>query len=309
MNDICPFCYEQVSGKNRKDKSVTLPCKRRCCRKCLVTYAKNKIATVSIIKCPFIECSDNLNLKGILSPTLIASYNNNINYNQCPKSNCSGRIESLKCTKCSILICGKCEAIEHPNIPCHEHNRLSFQLIKKECLRCPHCNVKIYKDGGCENMACTRCHNGFKWGTPYERREQGFWDYVGDRDIVGKQALILILSFAIACIEISSDINSNYILFKMICLMISSFITRSILYPPLRSLFLPQLNIKPLLIFVSIFIIVFCFSKVAFMAFIIHDKCPSSLIKYKSTSLIYSLLMSNVLMIYDELRTNNPIIV
>jgi hypothetical protein len=39
----------------------------------------------------------------------------------------------------------------------------SKEWIQRFTLRCPHCNVPIEKNGGCNQMICTRCGLYFNW--------------------------------------------------------------------------------------------------------------------------------------------------
>jgi len=80
----------------------------------------------------------------------------------------------MVCKACGFKTCVKHEAPWHSRQTCEEHDRAKSSKRKaqedasekwkaKEAKKCANCGVPILKNGGCNEMWCTQCNQGFDW--------------------------------------------------------------------------------------------------------------------------------------------------
>jgi hypothetical protein len=99
---------------------------------------------------------------------------NPMQFQHCQTSGCrqTHRLQTSKavvvsCPSCLVEKCSRCGA-EHVGITCEEHQsrkeeRQFIELARtKGYRRCPHCEVLVEKNGGCDNMFC-RCQKFVSW--------------------------------------------------------------------------------------------------------------------------------------------------
>lgn len=90
----------------------------------------------------------------------------------CPNENCRGFLnQNYYCSLCKFHTCPKCIEIigynkDDPHT-CDENSVANADLIKKETKPCPACGERIFHNGGCDQMWCTKpdCHTAFSWRT------------------------------------------------------------------------------------------------------------------------------------------------
>lgn len=71
--------------------------------------------------------------------------------------------KDLKCMKCKQVSCFNCKQPIHKGKACEKDmtvDEFIDGLGKKDYKKCPKCNYKIFKDGGCNHMTC-KC--GYEW--------------------------------------------------------------------------------------------------------------------------------------------------
>ena len=89
---------------------------------------------------------------------------------KCGLDGCNGFLSTAyKCNICLNYTCPDCNAIkgkerdvEHV---CNEDDKLTMQLLKNDCKKCPGCAQFIFKVSGCDQMWCTNCQTAFSWRT------------------------------------------------------------------------------------------------------------------------------------------------
>lgn len=89
---------------------------------------------------------------------------------KCQHGECRGYLStSWKCGVCERYTCSKCNLpltdAERQDHQCDPNTAATFDLVKKDCKKCPGCSQYIYKVSGCDQMWCTSCHTCFSWSS------------------------------------------------------------------------------------------------------------------------------------------------
>lgn len=135
------------------------------------------------IKCPEKLCNR------VLSPTYVKKYLDDMTYNQFDekllreelyqveglescKLGCGNFIQDdCLCTneECKVIMIAERERIEKERLRIEklaaQHRESYMNWAQSNARICPNCYVLIEKNGGCNNMYCTRCKSGFRWDT------------------------------------------------------------------------------------------------------------------------------------------------
>ena len=82
--------------------------------------------------------------------------------NQCPKTECHGRIFENKCSICKCEICADCEELLHDG-KCDPRILKTVQYIRAKRVPCPICKVRVEKNTGCDHMTCPVCDTHFSY--------------------------------------------------------------------------------------------------------------------------------------------------
>ena len=80
------------------------------------------------------------------------------------------------CKACGFRSCLKHGSAWHENLTCKAYDdchpddvesKMSLEKVRAMAKRCPRagCGFYIEKDGGCDNMFCSRCMRSWMWGT------------------------------------------------------------------------------------------------------------------------------------------------
>jgi hypothetical protein len=120
-----------------------------------------------------------------------ASYNLHSNkyvYIQCYRPECNHKNIFIKkniyakCYKCNIgEFCIKCRSSSHTG-ECNNIDNASIDFIDNTCIKCPLCNVNVYKFDGCNHMRCSLCSQQFCYlcGTSYNTPNEVINHHLGD---------------------------------------------------------------------------------------------------------------------------------
>ena len=85
---------------------------------------------------------------------------------KCGRDGCRGFLSSQwKCSVCDSTTCSECGEVKEDGHVCNPSSRESFEMIKRECRKCPSCATYIHKIDGCDQMWCTGCKTAFSWRT------------------------------------------------------------------------------------------------------------------------------------------------
>ncbi|KAJ4310374.1 hypothetical protein N0V94_008488 [Neodidymelliopsis sp. IMI 364377] len=173
------------------------------CTSCIQKQIKTKISarqlTDAHLPCMFPECNAVLNhtsLKKTLSKALFEYWDSSLmqhllssspHYLACLNSTCglyfstenchlppekaSKRTKprtQADCPHCDAAVCLLCTRTWHEGTNCNELRKQEEQATQETIEKmgakgCPKCGVKIEKQGGCDHMACSRCHQNFCW--------------------------------------------------------------------------------------------------------------------------------------------------
>lgn len=174
----CDICMEVMTVDNK----FALGCGHYFCKNCVANYLNENInnGKVMDLKCPHGDCESKFARHDIeiVSGSEIAEkyqkfYENievNLDKNKkwCPAPNC-GRV-IIKTSKrnhivceCGFHMCFKCGEAWHGRVSCAKNyeNLYKDWASEKEIQRCPHCNIRIEKNEGCNHMTCAFCK--FEW--------------------------------------------------------------------------------------------------------------------------------------------------
>jgi hypothetical protein len=163
----CPICLDNLDKLRRSKRVIlTLPCGHIYCRKCIVGYAREEIQNRSEVLCPNPTCEHVLTLKGLIDQKLLKkARQRSRRSNACPTTRCLGTVVDFECNTCHLTMCQECGEIQHTGRDCRPEIRESYRHIHLESRKCPHCQVPIEKDGGCNHVTCWRCNTAFDWMT------------------------------------------------------------------------------------------------------------------------------------------------
>jgi hypothetical protein len=160
----CPICLDDLQKIKRI--VLTLPCGHTYCRKCIIGYVREEIQNRLEIPCPHPTCQQILDLKGLINRVRIKQAQKRTRRpNACPSVRCLGTLVNFECDVCHLRVCRECGELQHLGRSCQPQIRASYRKIQQEARPCPHCQVLIYKDGGCNNVHCRRCNTSFDWET------------------------------------------------------------------------------------------------------------------------------------------------
>lgn len=89
---------------------------------------------------------------------------------RCAQDGCRGFLSTAwKCNICNHYTCSDCNAPRsterEDDHVCNEDDRVTMQMLKNDCKKCPGCAQYIHKVSGCDQMWCTACHTAFSWRT------------------------------------------------------------------------------------------------------------------------------------------------
>ncbi|CAI2371816.1 unnamed protein product [Moneuplotes crassus] len=188
MSKTCIICYTNIATK-------PICCSKPFCSQCLTNWAHTRIVYDRIkreinIKCPYYDCDKNLapiDLIHALGVNEFEKINNlytelyissTTDVRRCPNQNCkyAGFVSFQQCEE--PLECENCSLTWHE----YEHlsslqklsrslkdfislNSDSFSYINEVLTGspCPTCGMVIWKEGGCNHMACQKCNHEFCW--------------------------------------------------------------------------------------------------------------------------------------------------
>jgi hypothetical protein len=86
---------------------------------------------------------------------------------RCVADGCSGFVLSatMRCGMCNVQVCDTCEQRKEAGHVCRQEDISSVHTIRDSTKACPHCEVRIHKSEGCNDMFCTNCHGAFNYRT------------------------------------------------------------------------------------------------------------------------------------------------
>jgi len=186
----CPICYESLEAV---DESQVLGCTHSFCKSCLQQHCELSIIQARkkrrlILACPDAHCKyelSNTEILSLLTPTLQANYHRavqlSIGWLECSQCHVlqapSTVTEKLTCP-CGHSFCS-IHGDAHSGQTCQEYiimaspqsnNRstctndmLSNSIIEEMTKPCPHCTIRIAKDGGCHHVVCPSCDGDWCW--------------------------------------------------------------------------------------------------------------------------------------------------
>eukprot|EP01017_Pseudomicrothorax_dubius_P024137 TRINITY_DN25692_c0_g1_i1.p1 TRINITY_DN25692_c0_g1~~TRINITY_DN25692_c0_g1_i1.p1 ORF type:complete len:247 (+),score=22.13 TRINITY_DN25692_c0_g1_i1:50-742(+) len=180
----CPVCMSEM-GQTGYQLWV---CKHSFCLDCAKSLVQEGLTDYSKIpvKCPMCDVEISLfDIRRLLSADDSHRFNmaakslyirnNSHFYFECLTPNCEGLgvLSNLtyECSLCSQTWCTRCK-VDHKGFTCeqYEHlkkddNSLLEYLKSSSAKRCPHCNMVIEKNGGCNHVTCRNCNKHICWFT------------------------------------------------------------------------------------------------------------------------------------------------
>jgi hypothetical protein len=84
----------------------------------------------------------------------------------CPRKDCRGRVSTeYQCGLCERRFCRDCHSEDNDAHECSKEDKETVRMLKENTKHCPECHEGIFKEYGCDQMWCTRCHTCFSWKT------------------------------------------------------------------------------------------------------------------------------------------------
>lgn len=79
--------------------------------------------------------------------------------------------QSVVCARCAMAMCLLCRKDAHDGVSCDEYEQAASQgswtsekLINAISRRCPQCQFRVFRFGGCPSMVCSRCSLNWCYG-------------------------------------------------------------------------------------------------------------------------------------------------
>lgn len=86
-------------------------------------------------------------------------------HRHCLNATCKGFLDKdLVCLVCISTFCAKCEKIKRDGHKCKDGDVASVSMVN-DMVRCPGCNLPVFKDRGCNSITCSNCGTNFKYST------------------------------------------------------------------------------------------------------------------------------------------------
>lgn len=83
----------------------------------------------------------------------------------CINNICNGYLdENYKCMTCDTPFCKKCEKKIIDNHECKQEDLDSVNLVNN-MIKCPKCNLPVFKNVGCDHITCSNCQTNFLYST------------------------------------------------------------------------------------------------------------------------------------------------
>ncbi|KAH7488145.1 uncharacterized protein KRP23_2103 [Phytophthora ramorum] len=193
----CLICLEAVPVLALRDVEdgddeahAKLQCRHRFCADCIGRYIEMKIRSREVdedqLVCPVVACRKMINekdLKRIIGSEMTAQYRvvlkrkrdeKNPSARWCPRPGCDELIvcesaDNFTCPKCSTVGCFRCRGHAHRFWFCRGEVDKSYlaweaSVGKQNAVRaCPKCQMRIWKNEGCNHMTCTHCRFEYCW--------------------------------------------------------------------------------------------------------------------------------------------------
>uniref|UniRef100_A0AAV1TI50 RBR-type E3 ubiquitin transferase n=1 Tax=Peronospora matthiolae TaxID=2874970 RepID=A0AAV1TI50_9STRA len=194
----CPICLEvvpvlelrDVEGRDNEEAHVKLQCRHRFCAACMRRYIEMKIQARQVdedhLVCPVVTCKQRIKEDAILrvvGQDGTARYRvvlkrqqdeKNPSARWCPRPGCDELVvcedtANFTCPKCETVGCFRCRGYAHWFWFCRGEEDKSYlaweaSVGKQRAVRaCPHCQMRIWKNEGCNHMTCTRCRFEYCW--------------------------------------------------------------------------------------------------------------------------------------------------
>ncbi|GFT73477.1 e3 ubiquitin-protein ligase ariadne-1 [Nephila pilipes] len=191
-SELCEICFRKIPFS----LMTSLACGHRYCTECWTIYLTTKImdqGEVQSIPCFAVDCDilvdDQTIMNLLVDPNVKLKYQHLITNNfivcnrllrHCPQPGCSYVIKvqyvdarPVTCA-CGHVFCFKCSENWHDPITCRllkkwekkcHDDSATLNWIAANTKKCPCCNVRIEKDGGCNHMVCKNqnCKFEFCW--------------------------------------------------------------------------------------------------------------------------------------------------
>ncbi len=82
----------------------------------------------------------------------------------CMNSTCSGFLIDMICNRCQTEFCKKCEKILEKKHECKQEDLDSVHFVNG-LIRCPTCQLPVFKNQGCDSISCSYCNTNFLYST------------------------------------------------------------------------------------------------------------------------------------------------
>jgi hypothetical protein len=84
---------------------------------------------------------------------------------KCMNTICGGYLDdNLQCLTCSTNFCKRCEKRLDTNHKCKQEDLDSVNIVNN-MIRCPGCNLPVFKNEGCNHITCSNCDTNFEYTT------------------------------------------------------------------------------------------------------------------------------------------------
>ncbi|KAF2109641.1 hypothetical protein BDV96DRAFT_669153 [Lophiotrema nucula] len=194
----CLICADSKTSRGYQPPKDGEICEhfRSICRACVQKLVKSKITDDNlgegVLQCPFGDCGHEVAFSTVgqmvttgtfenwdqallrrylrdtedLTPCLNPKCGFRFSVEDCNVKSGKGR-KKMTCPYCEFDFCIRCSRAWHPKATCdqktmqarkEEEEQSEKEMKRMGAQPCPHCGIKIEKDGGCSHMFCKRNH-------------------------------------------------------------------------------------------------------------------------------------------------------
>lgn len=130
---------------------------------CSVCYSTHSASTSSIVRCADCQLSGRSSLCEACFSTLVSNHviSDAAIDIRCPEPHCKSFLNK-EAVQAVLIRSGNSLLLKEYLQRC-DWRGSSTQWINKFAVPCPHCQSPIEKNGGCDNMTCSKCMRWFSW--------------------------------------------------------------------------------------------------------------------------------------------------
>jgi hypothetical protein len=190
--DVCVACHASFLVETRRISASESAAAFACLDKdCAGVYTSEGVTAV--LQAGRVDDATRDRVLSLLTERWLAAQAHSIT---CTRPNCGALIvyepepqlacQSIVCSRCANAMCVLCRRDAHDDVTCEEYEErasngawTSEKLVNALSRKCPKCHFRIFREGGCPHMTCSRCRYQFCYGCLGDRSSYRAGQHVG----------------------------------------------------------------------------------------------------------------------------------